>query len=79
DGSSQWWAGVEIRNHKKPVVSVTVNGQKPARQMYNYFVSNSGFGAGPFKIVTQLSDGSTITDTNIPLRAGAEVKGKTPQ
>ncbi|KAJ3359482.1 hypothetical protein GGF32_009209 [Allomyces javanicus] len=79
DGSSQWWAGIQIRNHKKPVVSVTVNGQKPARQMYNYFVSNTGFGKGPFTVVTQLNDGTTITDKNIPLRAGAEVKGSTSQ
>ncbi|KNE65268.1 hypothetical protein AMAG_10912 [Allomyces macrogynus ATCC 38327] len=79
DGSSQWWAGVEIRNHRKPVLSVTVNGQRPTRQMYNYFVANSGFGPGPVTIQTVLSDGTSITDYNIPLRAGAEVRGSRSQ
>ncbi|KAJ3361838.1 hypothetical protein GGF31_002015 [Allomyces arbusculus] len=79
DGSSQYWAGIEIRNHKKPVVSVSVNGIKAPRKMFNYFVSDSGFGSGPFTVVTQLSDGSTITDYNVPLRSGAEVQGSASQ
>ncbi|KAJ3359483.1 hypothetical protein GGF32_009210 [Allomyces javanicus] len=80
DGSSQWWAGVQIRNHKKPVVSVIVNGQHPERQMYNYFVSNSGFGGpGPYTIQTWFNDGTSITDYNVQLQAGAEVRGSTSQ
>ncbi|KNE66365.1 hypothetical protein AMAG_11508 [Allomyces macrogynus ATCC 38327] len=80
DGSSQYWAGIEIRNHNKPVVSVTVNGIKGPRKMFHDFVSDSGFGsAGQFTVVTTFSDGISITDYNVLLRSGAEVQGSASQ
>jgi expansin (peptidoglycan-binding protein) len=82
-GSNQWWIGLTILNHKHPVAKLEIlnsNGTWVAlnRNDFNYFISPSSLGPGPFTI--RLTDilGQSIIDSNVnlpPGDAGGIVKG----
>lgn len=50
DGSSQWWTGVQLRNHRNPVATLEVRQgnrwKKLVRTSYNYFLASNGLGPG---------------------------------
>jgi expansin (peptidoglycan-binding protein) len=80
EGSSQWWAAIQVRNHRNPVASVAYRqtGSGGAyttlsRQMYNYFLAPGGMGAGPFDL--QITDvfGQVLNVTNIPLTITTDI------
>lgn len=80
EGSSQWWTGVQVRDHRSPVATLAyrASGTSGAyiplnREMYNDFISPSGMGPGPYDI--QITDvlGQTITATNVPLTVTTEI------
>jgi len=52
EGSSQWWTGVQVRNHKYPIekfeYKVGTDWVLVDRMMYNYFIAESGMGPGPY-------------------------------
>lgn len=55
EGSSQWWTGIQVRDHKYPIAKLeyrnTGSGERYTsvkRQPYNYFVKADGFGIGPY-------------------------------
>ncbi|TXD86119.1 lipoprotein A-like protein [Mitsuaria sp. TWR114] len=56
EGSSQWWAGVQVRDHAGPVASLEYRPSSGGafttlgREMYNYFIAPSGMGPGPYDI-----------------------------
>jgi expansin len=80
NGSSQWWAAIQIRNHRNPIYSVEARRsdgsyQKLERQMYNYFIASSGLGSAPLTLRVTDIYGNQITDSGIVLVAEALVNG----
>jgi expansin (peptidoglycan-binding protein) len=67
DSSSQWWAAIQVLNHRLPVTKLEYwkNGDwvNVKRESYNYFVEPSGMGAGSIKVRVTASDGQTLEDT----------------
>ncbi len=78
-GSSQYWCGIQVRNHRNPVRSVQVktgNSWKTlARQEYNYFLSETGAGCGGAIRVTDIY-GNQVTDTGIRVAPDQTQNGK---
>ena len=81
EGSSQWWAGLQVLNHRLPVRSLEarVDGRwvALARQDYNYFIAEGGLGVGPYTLRVTASDGQQRTEENLPLRESGVVPGST--
>ena len=67
DGSSQYWTGIQVLNHRLPVAKLEYwkNNAWVAvkRESYNYFVEPAGMGSGPLKVRVTASDGQTLEDT----------------
>ncbi|HUI94052.1 MAG TPA: expansin EXLX1 family cellulose-binding protein [Chitinivibrionales bacterium] len=78
-GSNAWWIGIQILNHRTPVVKVEAlyNGAwaNVPRTDYNYFVDTSGLGPGPFTLRVTDFYGQQLVDTNIPLSPDAITNG----
>lgn len=71
EGSSQYWCGVQVRNHRYPITKLEYldeNGEfvELPRRNYNYFESMD-MGAGPFTFRITDIYGSVVIDENIPL------------
>jgi expansin (peptidoglycan-binding protein) len=79
DGSSQYWCGIQVRNHRNPVRSLElkVNGawKSVPRLEYNYFVSADGSGCGSDIRITDIY-GNQLTDTGITISPNAVQPGK---
>jgi expansin (peptidoglycan-binding protein) len=80
EGSSEWWAGVQVREHRNPVASVayrrTGSGSSyagMARESYNYFIAPSGMGTGPYDL--QITDvfGNVLNVGSVPLQVTTEI------
>lgn len=81
DGSSQFWTGIQIRNHRYPIAKLEARDPSGAYQAitrldYNYFVDTDGLGPGPYTLRVTDTRGQSIEDTNIAVgddvtRAGA--------
>lgn len=70
DGSSQYWTGIQIRNHRYPIAMLEARDANGAYQAidrldYNYFVDTDGLGAGPYTLRVTDTRGQAIEDTNI--------------
>ncbi|MFO7681655.1 MAG: expansin EXLX1 family cellulose-binding protein [Chloroflexota bacterium] len=77
--SSQWWAGVQVRNHRNPIVKFEYRNSSGVfvsvpRQMWNRFDAG-GMGLGPFTFRVTDVLGSVIQDSGIPLTPGGVVQG----
>jgi expansin len=70
-GSSQYWCGIQVRNHRNPVASLAVlvkgTWKNLPRADYNYFLSADGAGCGSSIRVTDIY-GNQVTDTGIAIR-----------
>lgn len=72
EGSSEFWCGVQIRNHRYPIEKFEYLDAKSGefvaveRRNYNFFESKD-MGAGPFTFRITDIYGSVIIDKNIPL------------
>lgn len=80
EGSTQYWMGVQIRNHKTPIEKVeilTSNGsyKNISRKNYNFFELFDP-GTGPFTFRITDIYGKTITEKDIPLKVPGDIKGK---
>lgn len=80
-GSSAYWTGVQILNHRNPIAKLEYQkgdgtwGSIP-RTAYNYFVQNKPrMGAGPYTFRVTDSYGNTLIDKNIPLKSSGSVTG----
>jgi expansin (peptidoglycan-binding protein) len=80
EGSSIWWAGIQVRDHRNPVASVayrpTGSGSSfvsLVRQDYDYFLASSGMGTGPYDL--QITDvfGNVIVASSVALTLGTEI------
>lgn len=80
EGSTQWWAGVQVREHRNPVASVayrrTGSGSSfagMAREAYNYFIAPSGMGVGPYDL--QITDvlGNVLNVGSVALQVTTEI------
>jgi expansin (peptidoglycan-binding protein) len=69
DGVSQYWAAIQIRNHRYPIASLEaqVNGayQPLGRVEYNYFIEGDGLGPGPYSLRVTDVRGHVLEDTGI--------------
>lgn len=78
EGSSEWWCGIQVRNHRNPVAKLEVltdsGWQELPREEYNYFVSSSGEGCGSDIRITDVY-GQTLTDTGITITPGTDQPG----
>lgn len=78
-GSNAWWIGVQVLNHRTPVVKLEAmnNGVWVAlpRQEYNYFVDSAGLGPGPFTFRVTDFYGEQLVDMNIPLKPDSITSG----
>jgi expansin (peptidoglycan-binding protein) len=70
EGTNQYWAAIQVRNHRYAITSLEVNGAAVARVDYNYFVAPTGLGAGPFAVKITDDRGQQLTDTGIALGDG---------
>jgi expansin (peptidoglycan-binding protein) len=80
DGSDAFWTGIQIRNHRYPIVRVSArraNGEWKDlhRESYNYFVSAAGLGDGPFALRVTDDRGHTLEDLAVPFVANGESPG----
>ena len=80
EGSSQWWTGIQVRDHKYPIKTLKyrISGSgndftTVERQSYNYFVKNDGFGVGPYDFQITDSKGQTLTVKSISLILNSEI------
>ncbi|KUO14685.1 hypothetical protein AQJ91_45530 [Streptomyces dysideae] len=79
EGSSQWWCGIQVRNHRNPVATLEVRTGSTWRQLpryeYNYFVSENGTGCGSDIRITDIH-GQTLTDTGITITPNVDQPGR---
>ncbi|WP_426513340.1 expansin EXLX1 family cellulose-binding protein [Dactylosporangium sp. McL0621] len=71
-GSSQWWCGIQVINHRNPVARLEIRSGGGWRQLtradYNYFLSPNGDGCGGAIRVTDIY-GEQLTVNGIALSA----------
>lgn len=80
EGSSQWWTGVQVRDHLYPIsrleYRITGSGNNyvdVSREPYNYFVEYSGFGVGPYDFRITDFWGQSVEVTAVPLVLTTEI------
>lgn len=71
EGSTEFWCGVQVRNHRYPITKLEYldengNFQEINRRQYNYFESDK-MGKGPFTFRITDIYGQVVIDENIPL------------
>jgi expansin (peptidoglycan-binding protein) len=78
DGSTQWWCGIQVRNHRTPIRTVELKSSGSwitlQRQSYNYFLSANGTGCGGSVRITDVQ-GNQLTDTGIAVKPGVAQAG----
>ena len=75
-GSSQYWLALLADNTGNPLASVQVETASGgwislARASYNYWIAQSGAGAGPFTVRLTDTEGNQVTVHNVGLDPGA--------
>ncbi len=80
EGSSPYWCGVQVRNHRYPVAKLEYmneNGEfiELERKQYNFFESDE-MGAGPFTFRVTDIYGQVIYDYDIPMVVDGISQGK---
>jgi expansin (peptidoglycan-binding protein) len=72
DGSSQYWCGIQVIDHRNPVAKLEVETgggwRSLARTEYNYFLAEDGGGCGGAIRITDIY-GERLTVSGIPVRA----------
>ncbi|MET0402840.1 MAG: expansin EXLX1 family cellulose-binding protein [Cystobacter sp.] len=65
-GSHQWWAGIQVRNHRLPITRLEYwkgnNWVTLPREDYNYFIAEN-LGTGEVRLRVTAMDGQTLEDT----------------
>ncbi len=79
-GSNTTWTAVQILNHRHPIDRVELKRlkgtwRKLVRQPYNYWVYETGLGAGPWAIRVTDVFGQVVEEPSVQLLAGAVVGG----
>ncbi|MEP6503561.1 MAG: expansin EXLX1 family cellulose-binding protein [Betaproteobacteria bacterium] len=80
EGSSQWWAAIQVRDQRNPVAGVAYRptGSSAAytalgRQDYNYFLAPAGMGAGPYDMRITDVFGQVLDVGGVPLTVTSEL------
>lgn len=72
EGSSQWWCGIQVIDHRNPVAKLEVGAGDGwlalPRADYNYFLSENGSGCGGEIRITDIY-GERLTVGGLPVRA----------
>ncbi len=77
EGSSQWWAAIQVRNHKYPVMKFEVNKNGTwvdlPKTAYNHFLSTQQLGTQPLQVRITDIRGISVYDTipGLPEYGGA--------
>jgi expansin (peptidoglycan-binding protein) len=78
-GASQFYAAIQIRNSRYPVAMIEAKQGSTytalAKQTYNYYVSSSGLGVGPYDLRVTDERGQVLEDSSIPLGNGTTETG----
>lgn len=73
DGSSQYWCGIQVIDHRNPVARLEVRAggswKRLQRTDYNYFLSENGAGCGGAVAVTDIYGERLVIDP-LPVKAG---------
>ena len=73
DGSSQYWCGIQVIDHRNPVARLEVRAggswKRLQRTGYNYFLSENGAGCGRAVAVTDIYGERLVVDP-LPVEAG---------
>lgn len=87
EGSSQWWIGIQVRNHRYAIKKLEYKNRSGQfvsipREHYNYFVASSGIDedkqqTGPYHFRITDIHGQEIEETNIPFRQNQIITGRT--
>ena len=80
DGSSAFWCGVQVRNHRYPIETLEYLNEdgefeELTRRNYNYFEKQSGLGEGPFTFRITDIYGQSVIDEDIPFTPDEIQKG----
>ena len=80
EGSSPFWCGVQVRNHRYPVAKLEYLNEdgefiELPRRQYNYFESDK-MGAGPFTFRVTDIYGDVVVDRDIPMVVDGISEGK---
>lgn len=81
EGSSRWWTGLQVRNHRLPVARLEIlpTGASAWIQVqrldYNYFVHPTAIEPGPFQVRITAQGGDTLVDTLPEPQPGVVVQG----
>jgi expansin (peptidoglycan-binding protein) len=71
DGANAYWTAIQIRNHRYPIAQVeAMQGTAYVtipRLDYNYFVQDTGLGAGPYTLRVTDTRGHVLDDTGVAL------------
>ena len=67
EGSSEGWTAILVENHRLPIVKMEWSKDRNtwtemARQTYNYFLEESGFGVGATYVRITATDGQQLVD-----------------
>jgi expansin (peptidoglycan-binding protein) len=69
DGVSQYWAAIQIRNHRYPIATLEAQVDGTYRTLgrvdYNYFIEADGLGPGPYALRVTDTRGHVVEDTGI--------------
>jgi expansin (peptidoglycan-binding protein) len=81
DGSNPYWTAVQVLNSRYPIVKLesSADGAKwteAARQDYNYFLNDKGFGTGMVHVRITGESGEMLEDTLPPVQANAVTAGQ---
>lgn len=81
EGSSQYWAGIQVRNHRFPISKFEYKNDKNVyvtlpRENYNYFTAASGMGPGPYDFRVTDILGQVLEIGKIPLTETETVSDK---
>ncbi len=78
EGSSRWWMGIQVRNHRLPLkaLEVKVNDAFVAleRRDYNYFTGKK-LGPGPFELRLTSTTGAVVIEPGVTLGDGTSFVG----
>lgn len=80
EGSSAYWCGIQVLNHRYPVETLEVQNKDGSftalpKMNYNYFLAESGLGEGPFTFRITDIYGQSVIDENIPFTPDETQKG----
>jgi expansin (peptidoglycan-binding protein) len=86
EGSSQWWIGVQIRNHRYAIQKLEYKKRDGSfaaipRESYNYFVAQSGIDedkqkTGPYHFRITDINNQVVEETNIPFNQNQTISGR---